>query len=255
MAIQKAALSGYSRLVKGVTIIACEVLRDEIAAVAGDVPVQFVPGRLHFHHDQLRQELAQRFARVPEGDTILLAYGRCALGAGRLEAASHRLVLPAVDNCVALLLGSGAAYRRELRGRPGSLYYTRGWTDGMDDPYRMYVQAVERLGEEAARRWAGLLFSGYSRIALVETDSLPAEQARAYAGRVAAASGLPLQTIRGSLTLIEKLLQGPWDDDFVVVEPGGILDDSTFWRRERLRRTAGANREHDPADPEPVFAP
>lgn len=239
---------------KGVTIIGCEVLRDEIAAVADDLPVELVSGHLHFHHDQLRKELADRIARVPEGHTIVLAYGRCALGGGCLDAGPHRLVIPAIDNCVALMMGSGAAYRREVRRRPGTLYYTRGWTEGMDDPYRMYVQAVERLGKEAARRWAGLLFANYSRVALVETDSLPSEQAREYARRVASASGRPLETIAGSLDLLDRLVHGPWDEDFVVIEPGGALDDSVFWRRERLREPAGADEDETAAELAPAPA-
>lgn len=225
--------TGYHLIVKGVTIIGCEVLGDEIRALAPHCDTVLLPGRLHFRGEELREALAEKIRAVPAGETVLLAYGRCAISGGRLAAGSHRLVVPAVDNCVALLLGSGSTYHREMKRHPNTLYYTRGWTEGMDDPYRMYVQAIERLGEDAARRWAELLFANYSRVALVETDDLPMDQCRHYVTLVGTSSGLPVETVRGSLRLLEKLVRGSHDEDFIVVEPFGTLDDSTFWRRDR----------------------
>lgn len=221
---------------RDITIIGCEVLRDEICSLAHGCDVEFLPGRLHFRRRELRETLAERIAAVPDGRTVLLGFGRCAIAGGSLEAGTHRLVVPAIDNCVALLLGSEAMYRHEMKQHPGTLYYTRGWTQGMDDPYAMYLQARERLGGEAADRWARLLFANYSRVALIEADSLPMAPCRRYVDRVADCSGLPLETVSGSLGLLEKLICGPHDDDVIVVPPGNILDDRSFRHHVRRRR-------------------
>jgi hypothetical protein len=41
--------------------------------------------------------------------------------------------------------------------------------------------------------------------------------------------GLPLVELGGSLRYLEKLLAGPHDEEFIVVEPGEKLDESLFW--------------------------
>jgi hypothetical protein len=45
----------------------------------------------------------------------------------------------------------------------------------------------------------------------------------AYARQTAEQFGLRYEEIEGSDTLIRKMVYGPWDEAFVVVEPGGIF--------------------------------
>ena len=40
---------------------------------------------------------------------------------------------------------------------------------------------------------------------------------------------LPLEHLTGSLRFLEKLMSGPHDEEFLVVEPGDMLDESRFW--------------------------
>jgi Protein of unknown function (DUF1638) len=87
-------------------IIACNVLRDEVLRVAGDLEVEFIDGLLNDHPERLRATLNERIAATPGERTILLGCGRCSNGSVGLQAGPHRLVLPAVDDCIALLLGS-----------------------------------------------------------------------------------------------------------------------------------------------------
>jgi hypothetical protein len=87
-------------------IIACNVLRDEVLRVAGDLEVEFIDGLLHDHPERLRATLNERIAATPGERTILLGCGRRSNGSVGLQAGPHRLVLPAVDDCIALLLGS-----------------------------------------------------------------------------------------------------------------------------------------------------
>jgi hypothetical protein len=210
-------------------IIACETLRDEYMQVAADVEVEFVKGMLHDYPEKLRAELSQRIAATPGRRTILLGYGRCSNGTAGLQAGPHRLVLPAVDDCIALLLGSRRRYLEEFKAFPGTYYYTRGWVDYIDDPYQEYLKMIPRYGEEKAERIARLILANYSRVALVDTGTYPLEQYEPYVDTVAAFYGLPKHKLRGSLRLFEKLVRGRHDAEFIVVEPGGVLDEGLFW--------------------------
>ncbi len=40
---------------------------------------------------------------------------------------------------------------------------------------------------------------------------------------------LPLERLTGSLRFLEKLVSGPHDEEFIVVEAGDHLDESRFW--------------------------
>jgi hypothetical protein len=211
-------------------IIACETLRDEVTRVAGDLEVEYLEGRLHDHPDRLRDLLNERIAATPGARTILLAYGRCSNGTAGLVAGPHRLVLPAVDDCIAILLGSRDEYLRQFIGCPGTYYYTRGWIEYIRDPYHEYLDMIPRYGETKAREIARLILANYRRVALVDTGTYDPADYRDYLRTVCDFYELPLEVLPGSLRLLENLV-GPSPDngEFITVGPGEILDERLFW--------------------------
>lgn len=210
-------------------MIACATIRDEVEALRGDVPVDYLDGFLHDTPDALRATLNERIAATPDGTTILLAYGRCSNGTAGLVAGRHRLVLPACDDCIALLLGSRRAYLREFAAHPGTYYYTRGWIEELEDPYREYLKMVPRMGEEKSRIAARMMLEAYTRVAIIDTGTYDVARAKAYVDTVAEFYGLPIHMLAGSLRLLEKLIRGPHDEEFIVVEPGEVLEERVFW--------------------------
>jgi hypothetical protein len=98
---------------------------------------------------------------------------------------------------------------------------------------------VELYGEEKARRLMGQVLKNYTRLALIDTGQYELERYRDYSRRTAARFGLRYEEIPGSDVLIEKLLHGPWDGDFVIAHPGetiGYIDFKT--RHETMPRRA-----------------
>jgi hypothetical protein len=210
-------------------IIACGALRDEISALAGDVEAEFLEGQLHDTPDQLREALQERIDATPGSRTILLAYGRCSNGTVGLKAGRHRLVLPAIDDCIAILLGSRARYLHEFSAHPGTYYYTRGWIEDIQDSYQVYLKMVPKYGEDKARMLARMELENYTRVALIDTGSYPVEKYEPYVQTVAEFFELELHHVAGSLRLVEKLLNGPYDEEFFVIEPGGEVVERLFW--------------------------
>jgi hypothetical protein len=210
-------------------IIACETIRDEIAHVAPDIETEFLEGGLHDYPDKMRVEINAHIAATPGHRTILLGYGRCSNGTAGLEAGPHRLVLPATDDCITLLLGSRRRYLEEFTRTPGTYYYTRGWIEELEDPYQEYEKTIPRIGEEKAHRVALMIMESYTRLALVETGTYDMKKCEAYVAKVADFYSLPVETLQGDMRLFRKLTRGPWDAEFIVVEPGGVLDEAVFW--------------------------
>ena len=153
-------------------IISCEVLRNEVERVNPGYEVEFFEGALHDYPDKLRAAVQERIEATPGERDILLCCGRCSNGTVGLQAGPHRLVLPAVDDCISLLLGSRQRYLDEHGGQPGTYYYTRGWIDFIDDPYKEYLKILPKYGEEKAARVARLIMENYTRLAVIDTPGV-----------------------------------------------------------------------------------
>jgi hypothetical protein len=220
----------HERMDRPRKIISCEVLRNEVECVNPGYEVDFFEGALHDYPDRMRAAIQQRIDDTEGEREILLCCGRCSNGAAGLDAGPHRLVLPAVDDCISLVLGSREDYLTEHRAQPGTYYYTRGWIDFIQDPYKEYLKIVPKFGEEKAAMVARMIMEHYTRVAVIETPGVPGvADKRAYLDEVCAFYDLPLEPLTGSLRFFEKLMGGPYDDEFIVVEPGDSLDERRFW--------------------------
>jgi hypothetical protein len=220
----------HERMDRHRKIISCEVLRNEVECVNPGYEVDFFEGALHDYPDRMRAAIQQRIDDTEGEREILLCCGRCSNGAAGLDAGPHRLVLPAVDDCISLVLGSREHYLTEHRAQPGTYYYTRGWIDFIQDPYKEYLKIVPKFGEEKAAMVARMIMEHYTRVAVIETPGVPGvADKRAYLDEVCAFYDLPLEPLTGSLRFFEKLMGGPYDDEFIVVEPGDSLEERRFW--------------------------
>ena len=212
-----------------VKVIACKTICDEVDSLRGGIEVEYCDGFLHDTPEKLRDTLNEKIRKTPGDSTILLGYGRCSNGTAGLEAGAHRLILPACDDCIALLLGSRRTYQREFAAHPGTYYYTRGWVEELEDPYREYLKMIPRIGEEKARRVAHMMLESYTRVAIIDTGTYDIAKCESYVQTVSEFYDLPVHRLGGSLRLLEKLFRGPHDGEFLVVEPGETLEERRFW--------------------------
>ena len=153
-------------------IISCEVLRDEIERVNPGYEIDFVEGALHDYPDKLRARLQERIDATPGDCPILLSCARCSNGTVGLRGGSHRLVVPAADDCISILLGSRRRYLAEHGRHPGTYYYTRGWIDYIEDPYQEYLKMIPKYGEEKAAQLERMILANYTRVAVIDTGDL-----------------------------------------------------------------------------------
>ena len=211
-------------------LIACATVGTEMQHLIPDgMLYTFLDFGLHLTPELLNTAVQAEIDSTPAHiDTILLGYGMCSKGMLGLKSRRFRLVLPKVDDCIALFLGSRAEYRNQCRKAPGTFYLTKGWIECGDDPLTEYRKLCERYGEEKAYRIEKCYIGNYTRLALIHSDSHDREQYRQYAATVAEQFDLTLEEIAGSVRMLEKLLKGDWDDDFVVVEPGETVHFEMF---------------------------
>ncbi len=214
-------------------IITCATLEGELNRFVspGDASCHCLPFGLHNTPQKLRAKLQEAIDAAPDdADTILLAYGMCGHGAVGLHSDRCRLVIPKVDDCIAISLGSREEHLRQSAHAPGTFYLTKGWIAAGDDPYTEYLKAAERYGHEKAYRIEKLIIANYTRLAFINTGGTDEElaEARAYARHVADFFGLAFEEIEGSDVYLRKLVEGGWGGDFVLVEPGETVEASHF---------------------------
>ena len=204
-------------------VLACATVMEEmLPLLPTDVSYQVLDFGLHINPANLKRALQEAIdGAADRAETVILGYGLCSMAVIGLRANGCMLVVPRVDDCIAIFLGSGSAYKQQSRTEPGTYYLTKGWLEVGDTPFDEYERLVVRYGPAKAERLIRLMIKHYTRLALIDTGRQAdldryREQTRGLAERW----GLRFEEIQGSDALVRRMLFGPWDDGFVVIPPG-----------------------------------
>jgi hypothetical protein len=211
-------------------VIACATVIEEMLGwLPADVEHEVLDFGLHLRPEKLREALQARIDDQSDGaDVLLLGYGLCSMAVVGLQARKAHLVIPRTDDCIAIFLGSCAAYKEQSKKEPGTYYLTKGWIEVGDTPFEEHKKMVEKYGEAKARRLTQLLLRNYKRLAFINTGQYEIERFREYAQKTAESFDLRFEEINGSPALVQKMVSGPWDDEFVVVAPGQTVTYANF---------------------------
>jgi len=192
-------------------VIACAtVIEEMLPLLPEDMIYEILDFGLHLTPEKLRNKLQETIdAASAEADTIIMGYGLCSMAVVGLKATGCTLVVPRVDDCIAIFLGSHVAYQRQASQEPGTYYLTKGWIEVSDTPFAEYDRLVERYGPEQANRMIKLTLKNYTRLAFIDTGHYEQERYREYARRMAKQFELRYEEIPGSTALIKKCSMAP----------------------------------------------
>jgi hypothetical protein len=231
---KKGRLPSSSRTMDGqrLFVIACAtVIEEMLPLLPSGVGHRVLDFGLHAEPARLRAEIQKAIDESSNlADVLILGYGLCSQGIVGLKAPKSRLVAPRVDDCISIFLGSSTAYREQSRAEPGTYYLTKGWIEAGDSPFGEFDRMVERYGRAKADRMMALMLANYKRLALINTGQYELEQYRDYARGEARRFGLRYEEIQGSNDLVRKMVEGPWNEEFIVVEPGEAIRFDHFFR-------------------------
>ena len=205
-------------------IMACRTVENELRlAMAQDgvnYPVIFQDAGLHLWPDRLRAAIQRDLDRIENVDVVLMGYGFCGKSLVGIKSDRFKIVVPRMHDCISLLLGSALA--REQCGN--DVYFvTKGWLDHEVSIVHEYNRSVARYGEQKATRLMKKMMSHHTRLTAIDTGAYNVEPVKLQVQTLVENMGWKFETVPGSLRIFHKLLKGPWDEEFVVLEPGQVI--------------------------------
>ncbi|MCA9917751.1 MAG: DUF1638 domain-containing protein [Anaerolineales bacterium] len=224
-----------------VVVIACAVFQHLIEKhLPPDVAAQitFLDYGLHTVPKNLQKTVQATIDTVADPSLIVLGYGLCGNGLNDIQAREHTLLIPRTDDCIAILLGSYEKYIQEFTEHSGTYYLTKGWLESGSDPLREYENYLEQYDEETAVWLIDQQYQHYKFLTFVAHNQEDLEAYRPRALEVAKFCerwNMTYTETIGSEDYVGRLMAGvtnlPEDsDEFVVVPPGGTLQQSQFLR-------------------------
>jgi len=211
-------------------VIACAtVIEEMLPLMPAGMAYEVLDFGLHLVPNRLKETLQAAIDRAgQEASTVILGYGLCSMAVVGLKATHCTLVVPRVDDCISIFLGSSTAYQAQVHKEPGTYYLTKGWIEVSDTLLDEYQRSVERYGQAQAERIMGIMLRHYRRLVYIDTGQGDQARYQDYARRTARQFKLRYEEVPGSDTLIRKMLTGPWDSDFVVTPPGQTITYADF---------------------------
>lgn len=124
------------------------------------------------------------------------------------------MIVPRSHDCIGLLLGSPAAYKKAFEERPRTYYVTPGWVAEKKDPLGIVENDyVPKFGRETAIWVMEEELKHYTHIALIDTGVSNLAPLRDRALENARVFKKEYEEIKGSLDYFEKIIRGPYPDD------------------------------------------
>lgn len=224
-----------------VVILACKVMESMLEGLIPDglaSEVTYFDYGLHRAPNKMTWTLQEAIDSIEQPSLVVLGYGLCGNGLRGIKAGRHTLLVPRVDDCIALLLGSRQAYIREFEAVPGTYYLSKGWLESGSHPLKEYHEYVERYGAEDAAWLMDQQYQHYERLVMVAHNQADLDKYRPQAQEVAQYCerwGFRYEEILGSDAYVRRLIEvaaalDQADGDFVVIPPGGEIRQDQFIR-------------------------
>ncbi len=223
--------------------VTCEVLARPVYYCSALSPhiidVTLVERGLHNDPDYLRnhlQDMIDKFDGKPY-DAILFSYGLCGKATSGLISRSIPLVIPKAHDCITLFLGSRTRYLKEFTDTPGTYWYAQDYIERDDgkgtalsagsaldvlftEQYEAYVVKYGKDNADYLMEVMGAWEQHYQRAVYIDMGIGDGSAVENKAKEESNKRGWSFERMEGSVILVKRLLDGDWEDDYLVINPG-----------------------------------
>ena len=212
-------------------ILTCSSLEEYVVQAQNNMgtafPVIALDKRYHMEPKDMREQILSAIEELSKVySTILISMGFCG-GSWDQVVAPCRIVIPRVDDSVSLLLQQGDEYCANLK-EMGHLYLYE------KDPKESFFSRIgEGMGTEDLDldELIDMYFGNYRYLDILDTgyNDCYSEEYAAAAQEEADRIHMDLDYVEGSIHLLEKLVSGNWNEQFLVAEKGHLIRHGDFF--------------------------
>ena len=210
------------------TIVACKTIEDELRfameRTGTGYPIVWLEQGLHNVPAELKSAVQTALDGIGAG-RVLLAMGFCGNAIRGVRISVEELVIPRVDDCISLLLGS-VARRLEVSREYSAYFFTEGWLRGERNIWVEHQHMLEEYGEELTEELEKSMFGHYRTLGLLDCGIKPVEPLVEGTKMIADGLHLQQQVIPATTRYLADLLTGPWTPErFVTLRRGAEIGD------------------------------
>ena len=214
-------------------VIACKTIEDELnyamERTGCAYPVFWLEQGLH-NVPQKLCEAVQSALDAAGAERVLLAMGFCGNALRGVRVSAGELIVPRVDDCISLLLGS-VKRRLEVSREHAAYFFTEGWLRGERNIWVEHQHMLETYGEELTEELEKSMFGHYKTLGLLDCGIAPIEPLIAGTKMIAEGLHLEQKVIPATTQYLCDLLTGPWPPErFLTLRAGQTIgeDDLTL---------------------------
>ena len=165
-------------------VLGCSIFKNEVEflmpRITSKLDFYWLPQRLHKKPLELRRLIQEQIDDLEREskpyDAIVLLYGLCSKGSMGISSKKYRLVIPRVQDCIGMLLGSNERYAEHFKKKPGTYWYTKGWIEtGFDASDTEPAGSLPAGNPPAGDTIADSRLGGFGQASTTPADTEPAE--------------------------------------------------------------------------------
>ena len=204
-------------------ILSCPTLKKEIQHLLAeyklDMPVYFLPKRLHSDPKELAEYLQNTIDSFYNVDRILICVSGCGGGTAKLKATTAELVVPKTRDCVDILLSK--TDRASIDRAHNGIFMTESWLDFMQSGELNLERQIAEKGEEEGKAWLRKMFKGFEHFYVVDTGTYDTQVVIDALKPLVEVLDGTIETVPGGYNILRKLITGDIDGDFRVIPKEG----------------------------------
>lgn len=174
------------------------------------------------NHDvpaRLRQNIQKKLDSMEDVDRVLLAFTTCGGTMVGLQTGNYELVIPRLDDCLSLLMGSMARRKEVLEGGFG-LFVTKSWLENENNTAAQLERIRSKYPEARAKKIIEVMYGNFDSFNVIDTGAYDVHTVLPRTEALARQLGLKHRIVPGTTGYLEELLQGPYDPQrFIRIPP------------------------------------
>lgn len=184
------------------------------------------PWELHVLHEnnhdvpaRLRRNIQEQLDAMEAVDRVLLAFTTCGGTLVGIKTGDFELVVPRVDDCLSLLMGSMEQRKAALEGGFG-LFVTKSWMDHENNAAAQLEHIRKKYPPHRADKVIEAMYGKFDSLNVIDTGAYDVDEILPRTEALAQQLGLKHRIVPGTTAYLETLLQGPYDPQrFIVIPP------------------------------------